>query len=202
MKEYRRNNKEKIKEYRENNKEKVAEKDRLYREANKEKIKEYNKRYNKDNKESRRERRIRNKEKIKLYLESNKEKIKEVRRLYIKKRLEADPKYKLDQNIRTAICNDLKKRSILKDRKNWEKLVGYTLQQLIEHLEKQFDEQMTWDNQGSYWHIDHIKPKSLFQYSDFDNEEFKKCWALENLQPLEGKENIRKSNKYKEEENG
>ena len=27
-------------------------------------------------------------------------------------------------------------------------------------------------------------------------EEFKKCWALDNLQPLEAVENIRKSNHY------
>ena len=58
---------------------------------------------------------------------------------------------------------------------------------------------MTWENQGSYWHIDHIKPKSLFEYDSIDHPEFKKCWSLDNLQPLEAKENMRKNNKYSEE---
>ena len=55
---------------------------------------------------------------------------------------------------------------------------------------------MSWDNYGSYWHVDHIKPKSLFHYNNSENPEFKKCWALENLQPLEKFENIRKRDKY------
>ena len=43
-----------------------------------------------------------------------------------------------------------------KNGKHWEDLVGYTLKDLQLHLEQQFDEYMTWENQGSYWHIDHI----------------------------------------------
>ena len=27
-------------------------------------------------------------------------------------------------------------------------------------LEKQFDDKMSWDNHGTYWEIDHIKPLS------------------------------------------
>jgi hypothetical protein len=57
---------------------------------------------------------------------------------------------------------------------------------------------MTMENYGSYWHIDHIKPRSLFTYTSIEDEQFKKCWALSNLQPLEALENIRKGNKYEE----
>ncbi len=42
------------------------------------------------------------------------------------------------------------------------------------------------------WHIDHITPKSHFNYK---TPEDKECWALENLQPLEAIENMRKYNK-------
>ena len=80
--------------------------------------------------------------------------------------------------------------------RKWEILVGYTLQDLIEHLENLFDDKMKWENQGSYWDIDHFQPKSLFYYKTAEDPEFRKCWALSNLQPLEHIENIRKSNHF------
>ena len=182
--------KERNKRYREANKEKIAELKKFYYEANKEKAKAYY--------EANKEKKL---EHSKLYYKANKEKILEQKNLYHLKRLGTDPKFKLDHNISSAIRVDLKHRKASKNGRRWEKLVGYTIQQLSEHLEKQFDENMTWENQGSYWHIDHIKPKSLFTYNDAECEEFRKCWGLENLRPLEGRENIRKSNKYSEEDN-
>ena len=65
------------------------------------------------------------------------------------------------------------------------------------HLEKQFKEGMTWNNYGYYgWHIDHIRPVSSFNFNSYDDPEFKECWALSNLQPLWGKENISKKDKF------
>jgi len=57
------------------------------------------------------------------------------------------------------------------------------------------------DNYGKYeegkkkWNIDHIIPQSELLYKSLDDENFKKCWALENLRPLEIIENIKKGNK-------
>ena len=82
--------------------------------------------------------------------------------------------------------------------KNWAHIfdmLGYTVDDLKRHLESKFQPGMTWDNIGQ-WHIDHIRPDSWFNYSSIDDEEFKKCWALDNLQPLWAKENISKGNKY------
>ena len=87
----------------------------------------------------------------------------------------------------------------LKGRKasrRWEELVGYTVGDLMKHLENRFEPWMTWKNYGK-WHIDHIKPKSLFQYETAEDPEFRKCWSLENLQPLEMGANIRKFNHFK-----
>ena len=55
---------------------------------------------------------------------------------------------------------------------------------------------MNWSNHGTYWHIDHIKPKSWFKYESTDDEAFIKCWSLDNLQPLEAQINITKGNRY------
>ena len=45
------------------------------------------------------------------------------------------------------------------------------------------------------WHIDHIIPKSVFNFTKPEHEDFKRCWALKNLQPLWAEENISKFNK-------
>lgn len=110
------------------------------------------------------------------------------KRIYRKKRRK-DPKFRLDNNMATAIWYALKKR---KAGRRWKELVGYTLEDLVKHLEKQFDENMNWENYGSYWWLDHIKARSSFNYLLPEDSEFQECWALENLQPLEKIANIKK----------
>lgn len=81
--------------------------------------------------------------------------------------------------------------------RHWESLVGYTLEQLKDHLESLFQSGMLWDNYGFYgWHIDHKRPISSFSFTEPEDEEFKQCWALENLQPLWAEDNIKKSDKW------
>jgi len=104
-----------------------------------------------------------------------------------------NPKFRVDHNLSRHIEKALERK---KAGRKWEKLVGYTLEDLIKHLESKFDNKMTWENYGSYWDIDHIKPKSLFHYKNPEDPEFKKCWALENLQPLEHTANMKKWKKY------
>ena len=77
----------------------------------------------------------------------------------------------------------------------WECLVGYNLGDLRKHLESQFVDGMSWDNYGIVWHIDHIVPISAFSITSYECGDFKRCWSLENLQPLFAKDNLRKSNK-------
>ena len=131
-------------------------------------------------------------EKKRIWRKENRKRLSEKHRIYVKGRV-LTPENKLNQLMKVNINQAL---SGTKNRRCWHKLVGYTLEELRLHLEKQFDENMSWENRGTYWHIDHIKPKSLFNYICPEDKEFKECWSLTNLQPLEAKENIRKSNKY------
>jgi len=62
-------------------------------------------------------------------------------------------------------------------------------------LQNQFTKEMNWDNYGIYWNIDHRIPTSWFHFNEMDSEGFRKCWALENLQPLLEEENRAKFNK-------
>jgi hypothetical protein len=81
-----------------------------------------------------------------------------------------------------------------KNGRSWESLVGYTLHDLKEHLESQFNNVYSWDNRH-LWHIDHIIPKKYFNIIDENCDDFKQCWSLNNLQPLWAKDNISKCDK-------
>ena len=96
--------------------------------------------------------------------------------------------YNVSRMIRRSLGRD-------KGGVSWERVVGYTLEQLKYHLECRFEEGMTWDNYGK-WHIDHIRPISSFNITSVDCDDFVKCWSLDNLQPLWAKDNIMKSNKW------
>ena len=80
------------------------------------------------------------------------------------------------------------------DGKSFNKL-GYTVEELHRHLESQFTDGMSWDNMDE-WHIDHIRPVASFNFTTVECEDFKKCWALNNLQPLWAKDNMSKGNKW------
>ena len=132
------------------------------------------------------------KEYNKVWVEKNIERRREIARSY-EERMSKSPKHRIDRNFGTIICKVLKGN---KKRRSWKQLVGYSFEELVKHIERQFDKKMNWNNYGTYWEVDHIKPKSLFNYSSYEDIEFERCWALGNLRPLERTENRRKSNKY------
>lgn len=161
--------------------------DKKWREKNKEKLDEYTKNWYEQNKEHR-------KQYLKEYREKNKDKIREVKRNYERTRKANDPIYKLINNFRTAIYQVLKENNIQKNGHYFD-ILKYSPDDLIDHLEKQFMDNMTWDNYGQ-WHVDHIQPISSFDIREIGDDKFMECWSLRNLQPLWGEENIRKSNKF------
>jgi len=79
----------------------------------------------------------------------------------------------------------------------------YTAEELREHIESQFTGNMSWDNYGTYWSLDHIKPRKAFltEYSEGHYESLDICLremnALNNLRPMKCKDNILKSSNYK-----
>lgn len=200
---FKKNKKERLeytRKYKEKNLEKILKqkrehyyknKDRINKQKkenylkNPEKVKEQQRKYHIKNKK------IRN-QSCKNYEKNNKEKIC-IRKKFYNEIKKLDYKFRLNRNIGSYMSFCLKSK---KNNRKWESLVGYNLNELIQHLEKQFNDKMNWNNYGVFWHVDHIKPKSLFKYTSTEDEEFKKCWALKNLQPLEALENIIKGNRY------
>ena len=98
-----------------------------------------------------------------------------------------NPEFTINDRISANIRKSLNKA---KGGRRWETLVGYTLQELKNHLECNFEKEMSWNNIGE-WHIHHVIPKRLFKYDSYDSQEFKICWSLNNLMPKMGIDNIR-----------
>lgn len=107
-----------------------------------------------------------------------------------------NPLKKISSNISSSMRNSLKSNRLSKNGRHWENIVGYSVQELKEHLEKLFKPGMNWRNKGKNgWHIDHRIPINFFQYNSTDDVEFKYCWSLNNLQPLWEKDNVRKNDR-------
>jgi hypothetical protein len=182
------------KERRENNIEKYKENDRLNYEKNKDVKLERNKEYRLNNREFIIEQK-------KIYYMSHIESIKDYHHKTKAKRNErlktkrvTDPIFKLVTSLRSRACVALKSK---KTNKTLE-LLRCTKQQLLQWLSYQFDENMSFDNYGMYWHIDHVIPVSFFDFSE-PNQQYI-CFHWSNLQPMECKANINKSNKIKEDD--
>jgi len=109
-------------------------------------------------------------------------------------RRKIDAGYQLNCNISSAINSSLKRKNGNKNGNHWEGLVGYKAKQLKKHLEKLFTEGMTWDNYGK-WHVDHRIPIAVHNFTKPEHEDFKRCWALTNLQPMWAHDNLVKGAK-------
>ena len=158
-----------------------------YYENNKEIISEWYKEWAENNREYLRDLHTK-------WREDNREHVNKYKRDYERKRRAEDPKYRLGIRTRTAVWKLLKERGIKKTNKTFS-LLGYSIEELMAHLEKQFTEGMTWDNYGE-WHVDHIRPMTSFKFESVDDPEFKECWALSNLQPLWWNDNLSKGPRY------
>jgi hypothetical protein len=71
--------------------------------------------------------------------------------------------------------------------------LGYTREELKDHLESLFVDGMCWENYGD-WEIDHIKPVRSFWEEGVTDPKIVN--ALPNLQPLWKEENRGKSDKW------
>lgn len=144
---------------------------------NKEKRQAWEKQYYLDNKE-------------KFQKQAKTPKAKETKRLWKKKRRQKDPIFRMRENISNAIGKALRKGKSNKAGQSILQYLAYSIGDLKQHLEKQFDENMSWENYGTYWHIDHKTPQSDLPYSSMTDDNFKICWSLDNLRPLEAHQNI------------
>lgn len=166
------------KTYYNNNNENIKLKVSNYRKDNPDKVKELKKRiYERD------------KERILMVVKTYRENNRQKRNEYNKNRKIVDPIYNLKHLMNSRMRIFMKSQNITKKNKTFE-IVGCSPEELKEHLENQFKNGMTWDNQGE-WHIDHIIPLS----SGNTEEEIIKLCHYTNLQPLWAIDNMKKGSK-------
>lgn len=166
------------KQWRESNLERIRKVYKEYRQRNKQKRNEYSKQWRESNAEKR---------KIyqKQWNSNNPE--------YFKQRLKNNPKYRISRNIGKAIWACLRNQ---KANKAWLSLVPYTLVDLIKHLKKTLPSGYIWqDFTDGRLHLDHKIPISAFNFTKPEHIDFKRCWALSNLQLLPVKINLEKASK-------
>lgn len=127
---------------------------------------------------------------VKIWYAENPGKAKENQKKASEKR-RSTAKGKLSNAMSGSIWHSLNEN---KAGRHWEFLVGYTIDDLKKHLQRKFQPGMTWDNYGE-WQIDHRIPISVFNFETPEDIDFKKCWALKNLQPMWKVDNLKKHNK-------
>jgi hypothetical protein len=139
-----------------------------------------------------------NKNKVRIntqkWKDNNVEKYKEYQKNYILKysrdQYQNNLEYKLQKILRSrfyqAIKKEYKNTSILN-------LTGCSIDELKKHIESQFDNNMNWENYGSYWEIDHIEQINKFDLKIYEQQQ--KCFHYSNLRPLEKIENKKRKKK-------
>jgi hypothetical protein len=107
----------------------------------------------------------------------------------LRKKYEEDLDYRIKQILRSRLKKALKGR---KTEKTME-YIGCDIEFLKTWIEFRFEHDMTWDNNGTLWHIDHILPVNAF---DFEiKTDITVCNHWTNLQPLYKEENLIKHDK-------
>jgi hypothetical protein len=104
----------------------------------------------------------------------------------IRFKLDTDPLFKLIRNLRTRTLEALKGHT--KSAKTLE-LLGCTAEFFHTYIESLFKPGMTWENQGTAWHDDHIKPFAAFDNLDDPAQQREVCHYT-NHRPEWGSENM------------
>jgi hypothetical protein len=151
---------------------------KAYRESVKDHIQYQNKKYYEQNKES-------VLSQNKQYRDNNKDKI----RLHKKHLLKTDIQYKLRTTLQCHVCRIVKGQS-----KYYMQFLGCDIKFFKEWIEFQFDKYMSWENYGTYWHLDHILPLCKFDMTEKFNLFI--CLNWTNHQPLHKIENVKKHGKF------
>lgn len=172
------------KEWKRNNRQKVRQLSRGYRERNGDKIKAYGKK--------RRQRdSVAIKQYNKLYRESHKEQIREYQREYLREKLKNNIQFRITQNVRgrvrAMISRGYKNSSALE-------LLGCSVPEYIAYIDSKLSPEMSWDNYGKVWTIDHIRPCRSFDLTV--PEQQRECFNYKNTQPLLWNENRSKNDKW------
>jgi len=159
------------KSYKARNREKIAEYNKTYKSdpVNKALIKEYNHTYNIENREA-----IQKRQNVQ-HLERQK----------------VDHNYKMRTVLSKRLLHELKNYNLTKTNKTMD-LLGTDMKSFMLWLEHLFYNDLSWENHGTVWHMDHIIPINYFDLTN--NDHIKIAFNWKNTRSLSIKENLQKKN--------
>lgn len=129
--------------------------------------------------------------KVREWMAANKVRARATFNAIRRRRKASDVNYRLAESLRNRLYMAIKAGATQGDAV---RLLGCSIQELREHIERQFSPGMTWGNWSRHgWHIDHIRPLSSFDLSD--PEQARIACHHANLRPLWAAENISKGAK-------
>lgn len=190
--EWAKNNKERAaanaNKWNKNNKERAAVNRKRRRERKSEEeleaLRETSRKYKRENRESVQETQ-------RKWNKNNPDKIKSYNKQACKK-----PKKKMYNNLRKRFKDTFKKAISIGGH---EALTGLPGDKLKEYIEFQFTPEMSWENWGKVWQLDHRIPINL---CDENEEKFKRLNHFTNLQPLKVFDNLSKGDRLMREHIG
>ena len=157
------------------------------RSQNVQKIRDYNIAYWQKTKEEQTERN-------RIWKEKNRDSVNAYARQYKpqweKHQRETNPQFKIIKNMRCRLYTALKGHS--KSSSTWD-YIGMDRDKYMDWIEFQFYDGMTWENYGTWWHIDHVKPCVSFDMEKDEN--IRQCFGWWNTCPLVAKKNLQKGSK-------
>lgn len=201
-----------MREWRKQNREKIREQNKKYREANRDKIYASHKEWRDKNRdhlnEQQRERYRENPQAFKArkdkYISTHQEEVKESRHRYKtenrqkctdyeRTKRQSDPKYRFRSSFISLISQYLRRHGYTGGKKIWE-VVGCDFDTFLAYISDQFEEGMTLENYGhskGCWNIDHIIPICTAK----SNEDLERLNHYTNLRPMWSTDNYKKSRK-------
>lgn len=149
--------------YKLNNPKRIASYNKMWKKTHREDVSEYNREYN-----------IANRETIR---------IRQTKRL--RERRKNDVRYKMSVVLRNRL-----RKFYTGERPQTMKLVGLSMEKFVEWIAFNFSPDMSWENHGTVWHIDHLVPCSWFDLTRL--KERKICFHWTNMRPLKAEINLRR----------
>lgn len=105
-----------------------------------------------------------------------------------------DPGIRLKQNARSRFWKVMKNVKAVQTTDSFNDFIGCSTSFLKQHIERQFESWMTWDNYGISWHVDHKKPLNHFDL--FDPNQARAAFRFSNLKPVSKEYNVSKQDRW------
>ena len=136
-----------------------------------------------------------NRDKCRAYTAYYEKTHKESVNAYFRNKRATDPLFKLLSSCRVLIGKKFKDNNHIKASKTVD-ILGCSMNDFKEYIQKQFSDGMTWDNYGSMWHLDHIIPVMWKNDGIVTEEKIIERNHYTNFQPMWAVDNYKKQNKF------